>query len=448
LVTPDELSVVRQRLEAFAAEMFAPMPRSDQRAKGEAYLRGLLLDGRRKSMQPMASRLGVDHQGLQQFVTTSTWDTVAVRSRLARRAVDVVAPVAWAVDDTGFPKDGTGSPGVARQYSGTLGKVGNCQIGVSVHAVTDTASCPLEWRLFLPESWDVVKAGPAAVKAAKAKQRKTLANASRAAAPTGASVVDVDVEAVTEAARQRRHKSAIPPDEGHRPKWMLAIEMIDGLAEHGLRPPLLAADSGYGDSGPFRAALDERGIAYSVQVKGETLAHPADATPTARAWSGRGRPPIRTRPAYPNDAVSIAQHVQDAGRDTTVTVSWREGSKGALTSQFVFLRVRPAGHRIAPEADGSLPERWLIAEWPDDEAEPVTYWLSSQPTDTSPADLIRYAKIRWRIEHDYRELKTGLGLDHFEGRSWTGWHRHVTLVTAAHLFITMLRHDPKADAPA
>src|SRR5688572_3459934 len=195
-MTPDELSVVRQRLEAFAAEMFAPMARSDQRAKGETYLRGLLLDGRRKSMQPMAQRLGVDHQGLQQFVTTSTWDTAAVRARLARRAVDLVEPVAWVVDDTGFPKDGTGSPGVARQYSGTLGKVANCQIGVSVHAVTDTASCPLDWRLFLPESWDEAKAAPAAVRAAKARQRKTLKNAARAAATTPAdpdAAVRVDV---------------------------------------------------------------------------------------------------------------------------------------------------------------------------------------------------------------------------------------------------------------
>ncbi len=439
---------MRQRLEAFAAEMFAPMARSDQRSKGETYLRGLLLDGRRKSMQPMASRLGVDHQGLQQFVTTSTWDTAAVRARLARRAVDVVEPVAWAIDDTGFPKDGAGSPGVARQYSGTLGKVANCQIGVSVHGVADTASCPLDWRLFLPESWDAVKAGPAAVKAARAKQRKTLTNASRAAAPAASAGVDVDVEAVTEAARRRRRKSGVPEGEGHRPKWMLAIEMIDGLAEHGLRPPLVAADSGYGDSGPFRAALDERGIAYNVQVKGETLAHCADATPVARIWSGRGRPPTRTRPDYPCHAISVARHVQDAGRDTAITIAWREASKGTLTSQFVFLRVRPAGHRITPVSDGSLPERWLIAQWPDDEPEPVTYWLSSQPPDTNPTDLIRTAKIRWRIEHDYRELKTGLGLDHFEGRSFTGWHRHVTLVTAAHLFITELRLDPKAAAPA
>jgi SRSO17 transposase len=447
-VTPDELSVVRQRLEAFAADVFVPLARSDQRAKGETYLRGLLLDGRRKSMQPMADRLGVDHQGLQQFVTTSTWDTAAVRARLACRAVEFLDPVAWVFDDTGFPKDGTGSPGVARQYSGTLGKVANCQIGVSVHAVTDTASCPLDWRLFLPESWDASKAGPAAVKAARAKQRKTLKNAPRAAAP--ATAADVDAAAVasaaTQTARQRRRKSAIPDDEGHRPKWMLAIEMLDGLAEHRLRAPLVAADSGYGDNSQFRAALDERGIAYSVQVKGETLAQAADLEPTPPTWSGHGLPP--KRPDYPHDAISIAQHVLAAGRDTATTITWREGSKGTLSSQFVLMRVRPAGHRITRDTDGTLPERWLIAEWPDNEAEPVTYWLSSQPADTDPTDLIRTAKIRWRIEHDYRELKTGLGLDHFEGRSWTGWHRHVTLVTAAHLFITMLRLDPKAAAPA
>src|SRR4051794_23477007 len=149
-----ELAAVRPRLEEFAVEMFAPLSRSDQRDKGLTYLRGLLLDGRRKSMQPMAERLGVDHQGLQQFVSSSTWAVEPVRARLARRAIEVVAPRAWVVDDTGFPKDGAASPGVARQYCGTLGKVANCQIGVSISAVTDAASCPLDWRLFLPERWD------------------------------------------------------------------------------------------------------------------------------------------------------------------------------------------------------------------------------------------------------------------------------------------------------
>ncbi|WP_425558393.1 IS701 family transposase, partial [Cryptosporangium japonicum] len=226
-MTPEELDGVRERLESFAVEVFASLARADQRVKGQTYLRGLLLDGRRKSIQPMALRLGVDHQGLQQFVTSSTWDFTMVRARVAARAAGLIDPVAWVVDDTGFPKEGTGSPGVARQYSGTLGKVGNCQIGVSVHAVTDAASCPLDWRLFLPKSWDPAHA--------------------------------VDEEGAA-AVRARRERCAIPDAEVNRPKWMLVIEMLDALAGQGLRPPVLAADAGYGDIGPFRSALDERGI--------------------------------------------------------------------------------------------------------------------------------------------------------------------------------------------
>jgi SRSO17 transposase len=172
-MTPGELAAVRGRLEEFAAEMFAPLVRRDQRDKGATYVRGLLLDGRRKSMQPMAERLGVDHQGLQQFVSSSTWAVEPVRQRLARRAVGVIAPQAWVVDDTGFVKDGTASPGVARQYSGTLGKVGNCQVGVSISAVTDTASCPLDWRLFLPERWDdACAATPEAAAAIRARRAR------------------------------------------------------------------------------------------------------------------------------------------------------------------------------------------------------------------------------------------------------------------------------------
>src|SRR3954449_10387476 len=196
-MTPGELAAVRGRLEEFAAEMFAPLVRSDQRNKGATYLRGLLLDGRRKSMQPMAERLGVDHQGLQQFLSSSTWAVAPVRERLARRAVAVIAPEAWVGDDTGFPKDGTASPGVARQYSGTLGKVGNCQIGVSISAVTDAASCPLDWRLFVPERWD---------------------DACATDEPAAAAI------------RARRARAGMPDEQRHRAKWRPALGLVAGFA--------------------------------------------------------------------------------------------------------------------------------------------------------------------------------------------------------------------------
>src|SRR5437763_9387035 len=256
-MTPGELAAVRGRLEEFAAEMFAPLARRDQRNKGATYVRGLLLDGRRKSMQPMAERLGVDHQGLQQFVSSSTWAVEPVRERLARRAVTVIDPDAWVVDDTGFVKDGTASPGVARQYSGTLGKVANCQIGVSVHAVTDAASCPLDWRLFLPAGWD-----------------------------EGVADTEVADEQVAARVRARRERCGIPDGERNRAKWTMAVQMLDELIGWGLHPPLVAADAGYGDNAHFRAALDERGIGYVVQVKGEVTAHPADAVPEMATYGG------------------------------------------------------------------------------------------------------------------------------------------------------------------
>jgi SRSO17 transposase len=413
-MTPGELAAVRGRLEEFAVEVFAPLSRRDQRDKGATYVRGLLLDGRRKSMQPMAERLGVDEQGLQQFVTSSTWAVEPVRERLARRAVAVIAPDAWIIDDTGFVKDGTASPGVARQYSGTLGKVGNCQIGVSICAVTDTASCPLSWRLFLPASWD-------------------------------------DAEAATEEAaaaiRARRTRAGIPDEVRHRGKWRLALDMLDELTGWQLAPPVVVSDAGYGTTAEFRDELTARGWAYVCQVNGDLTAHADDAVPERPPASRRGRPPL---PRYRTKPVGLREHVLAAGRDAAAQVTWREGSRGPMTSHFVALRVRPAGRHATARlaADGSLPAVWLLAEWPPEAAEPTDYWLSSLPEDTPLAELVRLAKIRWRIEHDYRELKTGLGLDHFEGRTFTGWHRHVTMVTAAQLFLTGLRNDPKAAAPA
>jgi len=321
--------------------------------------------------------------------------------------------VAWVIDDTGFPKYGTSSPGVARQYSGTLGKVASSQIGVSVHAVTDEASAPLDWRLFVPESWD------------------------DACADDPARVQEI---------RRRRMRCGIGDGERNRPKWQMAIEMLDELHGWGLKPPVVCADAGYGDNAHFRVALTERDLDYIVQVKGACTAHAAAAVPELAPDRGKG---WRGLPRYRTKPISLREHALAAGRTATRRVSWRQGSKGELASDFVALRVRPAGRKPRYNEDGTLPLAWLIAQWPAEEDEPVKYWLSNLPDHTPLEDLVRLGKLRWRIEHDYRELKTGLGLDHYEGRSWRGWHRHVTLVSAAHLFLTILRlTSPKATGAA
>ena len=413
------MNKVRSRLEAFAAEMLAGLPRSDQRAKGELYLRGLMLDGQRKSMQPMAERLGVDHQQLQQFVSSSTWDHTEVRSRLATWAQDAVAPEAHVIDDVGFPEDGLDSPGVARMYCGELGKTGNCQVGVSVHLVTDHASAAVDWRLFLPTSWDP------------------------------ATITD---PAVAREVTRRRQRCKIGDDVSHQEKWRLALEMLDEIGGWGLPDRPVVSDAGYGDVTAFRLGLDERGRTYVVAVKPTTSAYPADAAPELVAYSGRGRRPL---PRYREDPADLEALALAAGRSALRSVTWRHGTRttpgnptAKMRSRFLALRVRPANRDIPRGADGSLPECWLLVQWPPGDAEPTDYWLSTLPADTPIKTLVRLAKIRWRIEHDYRELKHGLGLDHFEGRTYADWHRHVTLTSVAQAFCTMLRLDPKASAPA
>jgi SRSO17 transposase len=419
-VRTDELERLAPRLVGFTAQMLDVLPRSDQRAKGELYVRGLLTDGARKSMQPMAQRLGVDHQRLQQFITSSTWDYERVRANVARWAVPAIDPAAWVVDDTGFPKDGIASPCVARQYSGTLGKTANCQIGVSVQLVTDTASLAANWRLFCPASWD----DTAAEDAARAQ-----------------------------AARDKRVRAGIPDEVRHREKWRLALDMIDQMRDDWQLPKRpVVADSGYGDCTLFRLGLCGRGLSYVLQVDPTATAQPADAVPVAAAYAGRGRPP---KPAYPDPPITFKDLALAAGRANVRQVTWRRGTRATagnrqakMRSHFLAIRIRPANRDIPRGADGSLPEEWLIAEWPPGQPEPVKYWLSNLDPRTPCKTLVRLAKIRWRVEHDYRELKTGLGIDHFEGRSFLGWHRHVTLAVLAQAFATLLRLDPKADAPA
>jgi SRSO17 transposase len=428
-MSPQEIAEIRPRLLAFAGEMLGGLPRKDQRAAGELYVRGLLTDGQRKSMQPMAARLGVDHQRLQQFITSSTWDYAGVRRNMARWFAGGQPVEALVADDTGFPKDGMASPCVARQYSGTLGKTGNCQIGVSVHLVNEHASCAADWRLFCPQSWDDAE----------------LADPVQAAG-----------------ARRRRELAHIPDQVRHTEKWRLALAMIDEMTgpggwgvldqitARGAAPPVVAADAGYGDNTTFRLELTARGFAYVVAVKGTTSARPHDAVAETMAYGGRGRPSV---PRYRTAPVSLRQ-LALASADKVRPVTWRQGTKtakdnpaAAMTSHFLAIRARPANRDIPRAADGSLPACWLLAEWPPGSDEPTDYWLSTLPPDTPIAELVRLAKIRWRIEHDYRELKTGLGLGHFEGRSDTGWHRHVTLAALAQAFCTMIRTGPKAPAP-
>jgi SRSO17 transposase len=244
----------------------------------------------------------------------------------------------------------------------------------------------------------------------------------------------------------------------HREKWRLALDMLDEITDApagggwGLPGRTTVADAGYGDITEFRLGLQTRGLPYVVAVKPATSAYPADAVPATAAYSGRGRPPT---PRYRDDPTNLVGLALAAGRGALHRVIWRHGSRksahnptAAMRSRFLALRVRPANRDIPRGADGSLPDCWLIAEWPPGKPEPTDYWLSNLPIETPLRDLVRLAKIRWRIEHDYRELKDGLGLDHFEGRSYGGWHRHVTLAALAQAFCTQLRNDPKAPAPA
>src|SRR5438552_15289252 len=282
-MTPQEIAEARPLLLDFTAEMLGGLPRSDQRAAGELYVRGLLTDGRRKSMQPMAERLGIDHQRLQQFITSSTWDYAAVRRNVARWFASSQPVEALVVDDTGFPKDGPASPCVARQYSGTLGKIGNCQVGVSVHLVNEHASCAADWRLFCPESWD----------------DQALADPVAAAG-----------------ARRRRERAGIPDEVRHREKWRLALDMIGEMtgpgrwgllgliAGAGGARPVVAADIGYGDNALFRPQLTAAGWHYAAAAKRCTTAHPAAALPHASAYGGLGQP---HKPAYPGPPLTLRQ---------------------------------------------------------------------------------------------------------------------------------------------
>jgi SRSO17 transposase len=406
-MTDAQVEKCRKRLEHFLKDLLEPVGRSERRHWGAVYIRGLLLNGERKSIEPLAARSAEGNvQALQQFVGQSPWDWMPLWERVAKRMTAELEPdPVWVIDDTGFPKQGKHSVGVERQYSGTLGKVGNCQVAVSLHHVGEQGNTVLGWRLYLPESWT--------------KDRK------------------------------RRKEAAIPDEVVFKTKWQLSLDIIDQVRAWGLPSRIVVADAGYGDTTELRDELEARQLPYAVGVSPTMGVW--TRTPQAKIpdYTGRGGPPTRyrygsQRPISVRDAASQAKGWK--------IVRWRQGTKGWLESRFVALRVQPSHGFV----HGQPPHKevWLLIEWPEAEKEPTKYFLCDLSATYTLRRLVRLAKCRWKIEQDYQQLKEELGLDHYEGRSWIGWHHHATLVMLAHAFLTleMLRSkknfwlDPATDA--
>jgi SRSO17 transposase len=397
---------VRERLEAFGIEVLAEaMNRPVQARNGGLYLRGLIEQGARKSLEPMVERLGedADYQSMQQFLADSPWDPALVVKAVAERVAARIDVEAWVLDDTGFPKDGKDSPGVKRQYSGTLGKTGNCQIGVSVHAVGSEGTVPLGWALYLPEEWCE------------------------------------DAE--------RRRKAKIPEEVVFKTKPELAVELVERAAGWELAKAPILGDCAYGKNTELRERLDDAEREYVLSVSEELSVFAPDTVfevPAPRT-GGSGRQ--KTRPRPDREPEQIGEMIKRLGPEQFTTVTFRDGPDGKrMRSRFCFLRVR-AAHEWEKRATPRR-EEWLIVEWPKGKDQPTDYWLSNLPADTKPERLARLARLRWKIELDYKQLKGELGLDHYEGRSWLGWYHHTALVTAAHGFLTLERLNPLVPRPA
>lgn len=389
-----ELDRLRRELEAFIGTMTEGLGRSERREALGHYITGLLLEGERKSIAPMAERLAEtgDSEGLrqrmQQAVVVATW---AENELFRRIAVQLNAQLpdleAFVIDDTGFAKKGDHSVGVARQYSGTLGRTDNCQVATSLHLAGVQGSGCVGMRLYLNDEW----AGD----------------------------------------DHRRTKAGVPKDVVFRKKGELALDLLDEAIRWGLPQKMVLADAGYGDSGDFRRELAERGLHYLVAVTGTANVWPPGSAPALPKYKGVGPHPTRL---CDDASVPIpTEKLVESARFRRIT--WRQGSRGMQSARFATFRVRPARQKgRLPE-----PEQWLLIEETNQPKRPFKFYLSNMPADTSTKELVRLAKLRWRIERDYQELKGELGLDHFEGRTWLGFHHHVALCSAAHAFLAIRR---------
>ncbi len=391
------------RFAAYVERLAGVLGHADRATPLKAYCTGLLLPGERKSIEPIAARVDpgrvqAAHQSLHHFVAKADWSDEAL---LAVVRAEVLPEIerhglirSWIVDDTSFPKKGRHSVGVARQYCGQRGKQDSCQVAVTLSVANTHASLPVACRLYLPEVW----------------------------------VQDPE----------RRAKAGVPDEVVFRTKPEIALDQIRSVLAAGVSRGVVLAYAGYGVDTAFRTALTALGLLYILGIQSSaTLWPPGSAPLPPKPWSGRGRPPTRVRRHRDHQPLSALDLAKRLPAESWQAVTWREGTNAPLTSRFAAVRVRPA-HR-----DHLLheprPEEWFLVEWPDEEREPTKYWLSTLPDDTPLADLVEQAKLRWRIERDYQDLKQEIGLGHYEGRGWRGFHHHAALCIAAYGFLVSER---------
>jgi SRSO17 transposase len=391
------------RFQAYIEALCAVIGHADRMDPLRGYCTGLLLPGARKSIEPMAARLDpqhvqATHQSLHHLVAKAPWSDAAVLAAVREQVLPALTrhgPItAWIFDDTGFPKKGIYSVGVARQCCGQLGKQDNCQVAVPLSLANDWSSLPIAFDLYLPEEW--------------------------AEDPV------------------RRAKAGVPKTLAFRTKPQIALEQVRQALAAGLPSGIVLGDAAHGADTDFRTALTALSLSYVLGVQSSLGVWPPGCGPLPpKPWSGKGRPPKLWRRDAAHQPVSAKDLAFSLPASAWQTVTWRVGSQGDLSGRFAAVRMRPS-HRD-DERSEPYPEEWLLIEWPDGEKEPTRYWLSTLPATTALADLVHMAKLRWRIERDYQDLKQELGLDHYEGRGWRGFHHHATLCIAAYGFLVRER---------
>lgn len=402
---------IEARFHAYAEKLSTALGHADRVEPFQAYCMGLLLPVERKSVEPMAAQLAPGkvsaiHQSLHHFVAKASWKDQpllkAVRDYALPKMQTQGPILAWIVDDTGFPKKGKHSVGVARQYCGQLGKQDNCQVAVSVSVATAHASLPVAYRLYLPEKWAEDK--------------------------------------------DRCNRAGVPEEIPFQTKPEIALDQLHALVLSDVPRGIVLADAGYGNETEFRKGVRSLELSYVLGIQKTTLVWAPGTHPLPPPeYSGCGRPPKLPRRSPDHSPMSVLKLAQELPDSAYRIIAWREGANKVLSSRFAAARVRE-GHRYYWRSD-SPSDEWLLVEWPAGESEPTKYWLSNLDASVSIEELVSTAKLRWRIERDYQELKQELGLGHFEGRGWRGFHHHATLCIAAYGFLVAERSSFPPSGP-